>query len=346
MSRGIVALEDIALKLDLSVSTVSRALRGMPGIHLATRKRILTEAKRAGYVPQKREHTYLLDQVVRRQILVLSAGAGTPGGYLQGLSEAASESGATLQMHHCPVDRCGELLDDARLPQSLREQTCEGVILIYHWPAEVVSALAERCPLVSIMHDYPESRVDVVGIDTYRGMRQLVRHLTGLGHRKLGFYGLMPAITWSRARYGAFMEACADAGVEVEPQAVVRIEHTPNSGRELDARDKPTLQRVTRAIKAGVRAWVAADDFLGYRLGEALFSVGQVVPRDVSITGFHRHDYVHAPTVPRLVSTHTDSVNMGRQAFRQLVRRIEGDKSPPVMLLTPAEFAPGESCAS
>ena len=43
-------LDSIARKLNVSVSTVSRALRGVPGIHSATRNRIVLEARRQGYV--------------------------------------------------------------------------------------------------------------------------------------------------------------------------------------------------------------------------------------------------------------------------------------------------------
>ena len=54
MTSPNVALQDIAERLHLSISTVSRALRDVPGIHPATRSKVLEEAQALGYVPQKR----------------------------------------------------------------------------------------------------------------------------------------------------------------------------------------------------------------------------------------------------------------------------------------------------
>jgi LacI family transcriptional regulator len=344
MSRANVALEDIAKHLDISVSTVSRALRNASGIHPSTRGRIISEAKKMGYIPQKRRPAKEGVDAKKRQILVLSAGPSTPGGYLQGLSQEAMETGAVLQIHHSPPEAAIDLLEDASMPVSLREESCDGVILVYHWPEAVIRELSRRCPLVSIMHGYPGCEVDVVGVDTYRGMHGLIQHLAGLGHRRIGFYGLMPGITWSRSRFGAFAEAVVAEGLELDLGQVVSLDFTPNSEEPLLPRNRASIDQVEDRVRAGVRAWVAADDFLGYRMAEALVRDGLEIPRDVSVAGFHRHAYVHSSAVPMLTSTDVDSAEIGRMAFRQLMRRVEGEAGCPLNLQIPAIFAPGESC--
>lgn len=343
--RSTIALEDVASKLQVSVSTVSRALRGVPGIHPATRQKVMAEALRLGYVPQRRAGTREERPAKARQILVLSAGSSTPGGYLHGLSGAASEAGVTLQMHHLPLEKCKTLLRAEALPPSLRDKSCDGVILIYHWPSEIVAALSESFPVVSILHDYPGSAIDVVGIDSFGGMTRIVRNLAALGHRRIGFYGLMPEITWARDRFGAFAEAMIAEGLILDMKQVVSIKHVPNDPHPFEAQ-KHAASRVEAGVKSGVRAWVAADDFLGYRLGEALVQAGLRIPRDVSIAGFHRHDYLHASSVPTLTSTEIDNENIGRLALRQMLQRIDGDKGPPLILRAPANFVAGESCAA
>ncbi len=343
--RSTIALEDVATKLEVSVSTVSRALRGVPGIHPATRQKVMAEALRLGYVPQRRAGANEARAVRARQILVLSAGSSTPGGYLHGLSGAASEAGVTLQMHHTPLDKCMELLRPGSCPPSLRDKSCDGVILIYHWPTEIVAALSGGFPVVSMMHDYAGSAIDVVGIDSFGGMKDIVRNLAALGHRRIGFYGLMPEISWARDRFGAFAEAIVAEGLTLDMEQVVSISHVPNDPHPFEAQEH-AASRVEAGVKSGVRAWVAADDFLGYRLGEALIRAGLSIPRDVSIAGFHRHAYVHASSVPVLTSTEVDNENIGRLALRQMLQRINGDKGPPLVLRAPAKFAAGESCAA
>jgi DNA-binding LacI/PurR family transcriptional regulator len=230
------------------------------------------------------------------------------------------------------------------MPTSLREESCDGVILIYHWPDEIIAELSQRCPLVSIIHEYPGQQVDVVGIETYGGMHGIVRHLAELGHRRVGFYGLMPEITWSRSRFGAFSEAMVAEGLELDLQHVVPLDFTPNSEEPLLSRNMGSIKRVAEAVRKGVRAWVAADDFIGYRLSEALVRDGLEIPRDVSVTGFHRHAYAHSAAVPLLVSTEVDNAEIGHLALRQLIRRVDGESGFPISLRVPANFVPGESC--
>ena len=72
MSTSPVALEDIAKSLGLAVSTVSRALRELPGIHPTTRAKIVQQAESMGYVaPRKRKG----ETSQPRNILMLTLGA-------------------------------------------------------------------------------------------------------------------------------------------------------------------------------------------------------------------------------------------------------------------------------
>lgn len=343
-----VGLQSIAERLNISISTVSRALRDAEGIHPATRSKIVEQARALGYVPQKRKRTVAVNGgSPGRSILVLTGGQVTPGGYMEGLSEEASRHGVTLQVHHCPHDRCATVLEGANAPVALRENSCDGVILIYHWPEKVVEALCRQVPVVSIMHDYPGHAVDMVGVDELGGASQMFRHLGAMGHSQIGFYGLMPQIAWSRARFGAYMEAAVAARQSLDLQWVVEVEFAPTQWESFRYKLDEAVDRVLRGVKNGVRAWVAADEFIGYCLCEALLARGLSVPGDVSVAGFHHQDY-QRPTanVPTLASTRVNDALLGRMALKQMLARLEGDGEGPLSLLVPTEFLPGESTAS
>lgn len=53
MSKRESTIRDIALKLDISVSTVSRALRNMPEVNEKTRKKVLEMAEKLNYEPNR-----------------------------------------------------------------------------------------------------------------------------------------------------------------------------------------------------------------------------------------------------------------------------------------------------
>jgi len=82
-----VGLDDIAKKTGVAVSTVSRALRDLPGIHPDTRTKVLREAELLGYSSRSRKSEKSTPKP--RHILILTVGEETPSSYMAGLSRAA-----------------------------------------------------------------------------------------------------------------------------------------------------------------------------------------------------------------------------------------------------------------
>ncbi|MBK1859263.1 LacI family DNA-binding transcriptional regulator [Cerasicoccus arenae] len=342
MSKNSVGLQDIASRLNLSVSTVSRGLRDASGIHPETRSRIIQEAEAIGYVGQQpRAGLEKIEEQRKRNVLILTGGSTTPGGYLEGLSQAASRYGVSLHIHHCPQESCSELFLGEKGPVSLLDGTCDGVILVYRWPSEIVETLVRRIPVVSIMHDYPGLSIDLVGLDTAGGVNALVRHLRDWGHKRMGFFGLMPEVSWSRARFGAFAESVTYYDIPLEMEHIVRFNKEVLSHGE-SYRDTKAIDQVVAGIKSGVKAWLAADDFSGYCLSEELMRRGMRIPEDVSITGFHFHDFMRSSHAPALTSTLVDNIEIGRLALKLMLQRIDrGGKT--VQMLVPAELKSGQS---
>jgi DNA-binding LacI/PurR family transcriptional regulator len=53
MKRDQITIRDIALKLDISIATVSRAFRGAIGVNPETKKAVLERAKKLNYKPNR-----------------------------------------------------------------------------------------------------------------------------------------------------------------------------------------------------------------------------------------------------------------------------------------------------
>ncbi|TIX26642.1 LacI family DNA-binding transcriptional regulator, partial [Mesorhizobium sp.] len=57
MTTRVITLKELAASLDLSITTVSRALAGHEQIALKTRERVAQAARQAGYVPNTAART-------------------------------------------------------------------------------------------------------------------------------------------------------------------------------------------------------------------------------------------------------------------------------------------------
>lgn len=339
MSSSPVALEDIAKSLDIAVSTVSRALRELPGIHPATRAKILQQAEAMGYIaPRKRKE----ETPLPRNILLLTLGAdGAPPGYLEGMSRVAPTFNFSLQSHVSSLKDSSRVLDAKYQPPALKMGLVSGIILIYKWPDEIVQALSKKWPTVSIVLHYPELPIDVIGIDHLSGMFPLIRHLQQTGHEKIGFYGLRHNISWVRSRFAAYAEALVAFGLPVDFENVVTIrEDQPIV--TFPFLDDEAFEKVIQKIGQGVRAWVCANDVAGNSLCAGLMKRGIRIPEDVSVTGFHRRQYPWAH-LPPLTTTEVKDDLVGEAALRRMAYRLDHPGEVHRLILLPCQFLQGET---
>lgn len=337
-SASPIALQDIANKLGVAVSTVSRALRNSPGIHPRTREKVMKEAETLGYVAPHRKNGGE-PRADTKQIIILTAGAETPADYLAGLSRAAVQLNIALHFHFADRSLCEHLMEPQNLPPALRDELISGVILVYRWPQSVVAALTRKLPAVSIVHTYPDSPVDVVGIDHVGGMFSLVKHLKASGRERMGFLGLNAGTSWSRSRFASYLEARMALGLPETMDHVIGLDLS----HPLEEEIPKVMDRVLKSINQGVRAWLCADDFIGYMLGKELLARGVRIPDDVAVTGFHRHPNVRHGNLPQLTSTDVESELIGFKALQVLARRMEHPEAAPHLELVPARFFQGRT---
>jgi DNA-binding LacI/PurR family transcriptional regulator len=293
MTRGGQAL--IAERLSLSQATVSRALRNHSGISPEIRARVLSVAGEVGYVSNRGdERGGAREQAKFVGVLVNSeSDRWRRGGYLMGMSEASPELNVTPCVHHVDSAKCEEILDPRRQPPLMRDGMLQGLVLVFRWPDHIVAELSKRFACVSLQHEYPRSPVQVVGLNAIPAMARLMQHLFDLGHRRIGFFGRCPSFGWAERRFDGYV--AATVRMDVEAYSPVRV--VPVSDLDLQSVDRdqgnwdPYIDAAFEQTRAGVTAWMAASDYLGYQLCRGLQARGLYVPRDVSVTGFDVSDH-------------------------------------------------------
>lgn len=335
----VIGLAEIAENAKVAVSTVSRALRNSPEIHPATRKHILKEARALGYEPSKRARNKEAAQPL--QILVLTAGNEPPRGYMNGLSQAAIKHNVALHFHTCPATEAHTLFQPEKIPVALKQGLAGGVILIFRWPTEIVKRISQQLLTTSIVHAYPGVPIDTVAIQDTAGMTALIEHLRELGHRQIGFFGLNRELSWSRARYAAFIDALVGADLPLLPEATFYLPRRKDNGR-LEPLEEESVDAVAKQIQQGIKAWIVPDEGVAYALGAGLQSRGFRIPGDVSITGFHRHPE-HPLNVPVMTTISVNVEEIAELAIKRLLARREEPTINPLTMLLPCELTIGES---
>ena len=342
MEKRRINQKDIADSLNLSVATVSKALRGdYADINSETRDRVVNRASQLGYDWGSRKQHAILDEEETKRYMVgvlilrkLHEWQHT--NYFAGMTEKCSKLNVSLILHYVNEDNCHLILDKQHQPPAMRDGELSGLILVNHWPDDIVARLSATLPCVSIQHAYPKARTDIIGVDEMVGVEQLMQHLYGLGHRKIGFFGNCGAVTIARTRLAAYLSTQAQLGLDLDLSNVIDLEAAHLEDKEILLTGQ--IESIIRRIeKHGVRAWVCASDWVGYLLCRGLIDRGYSIPRDVSIVGF---DDTEDNTLgcPKLTSITVPALRIGAESLRRLINRVRHPASPTLKVMLPCKL--------
>ena len=331
-----VTLEAISQELNLSTSSVSRALRNDPLIHPQTRAAVNAMAMRMGYQGRSRRGP---QPVVRQRVLgVVFASSSLTDvkrhaitmSYLQGMTSEAAAMNVSLNIQS-PEERHSAAPGERML--EVRNPVDAWLVCGIHETKRIL-ALGNITPIVSLVHNYPGLDHDLVSTDDFSGIFQIVSRLVELGHRRCVYVTLSRDREYIRMRAGGFLEGVRSCGLNLAEQVVVQDAF---SGWELED-PRPILS----AIRAGATAVVTDSDHAAYQLHEILAREGIRVPHDVSLTGFNAIGEPGKKTM-HFTSYDPNFVEMGRAAVRTAKWRLENPSAAMLKVIVRGRVVEGES---
>lgn len=322
--------DEIARRLGISRTTVSRSFSNHPAINPETRARVLAAAEELGYRYSVPRSGRIRERLRANTIGVL---IGTPRSdhemahtfqpVLKGISERAATDRVSLDVSYVDPTRLDVKSRRSVILQRIRSGHWSGMILIYPFPDESIRTLAGIRSAVSIVEDYPDCGVDCIDTDQANGIFSLIRHLRTLGHEKIGYltWRYQVDAPWAYRRFGAYVESLQRLDLGYDPKWVINVQRD----RPVDV---PNLAEmvVDRIRHDGVRAWVCAADHQAYTLIHDLEKHGIRVPEDCSVTGF---DGIEVPVGrPPLTTVRVPYEEMGISAVIRLLGRIQDTSAP------------------
>lgn len=312
-------LADVARLAGVSAKTVSRVMAGSANVSAATRQEVLTAARRLRFRPND------IASSLRRGSVTTSVGFVigdlTNPFYFSvaaGIERELAAQGLIMILAATDDDPGTE----ERVVGTLLKQRVRALIMVPI--ADDQSYLdGERqlgTPLVFV--DRPPSNLaaDTVTLDNREGMASAVRSLTAIGHRKIAFVCRPGGLYTHLQRLAGYREALREVGV-TDTSAWERTEDLDGPTEEESVRELIALDDPPTAIIAGNnKASAAVLRALGDRRDEFAF------------IGFDDFDF--ADTAGLTVVAH-DAVELGRQAARLALQRLDEPNGPTRTVLIP-----------
>jgi Transcriptional regulators len=330
-----ITIHDVAEAASVSVPVVSTVLNGAKGntrVSEATRKRVVETAERLKYRP-----LFASRSLARRRSDTLGVfvppgewrgiGFDYEGSVMRGVEAVCREKGfdilAINLQGKCGPEQCAN---------KFVEQRIDGLLLLHvGHDAEWVEELCGRHPNVAAVNYHGACRgLDVVNFDNTAAARLAVKHLAELGHRRIGYLGMM---TFEETGPGA-VERCdgfsgmvADMGLEAAPEWVL---DSPNKAFARAAKARAFAERFDFAAERVMSmrpnerptAWVGYNDFAVVKLMRQMRYLGARAPEDLSFVGIDDSPLATL-LMPTLSSVAQPLFEMGRMAAERLIDRAE-----------------------
>jgi LacI family transcriptional regulator len=322
-------MKEIARKLGISTSTVSRAFSRPEMVRPELRERILKMARELNYKPNPIARAMVRGQSDFIGLVVPDITNPFFPAIVRGAEDEARKHGLNLIV--CNSD--GHVAKEKQYLHSLHDLTVAGVIVASASRRDAyVAELATGIPVVVLDRRLSGSPVSQVNVDNYSGSKAVVDHLAGLGHRKLLYLSGPPLISTAEDRLRGFRDECCLRDIEFD---VVRACFGVDDGYGAMKQAEPMMDGTT-----GV---VCANDLCAFGALARLAELGIPVPGRISVTGFDDIAFARIFS-PSLTTVRQPTYEMGRRAVRAILS-MRGGHAPRQLLVLPTELVVRDSTA-
>lgn len=336
--------KEIAEKCGVSISTVSRALNGKPGVNEALRSRIFSlveHEKSAG------TDSVAFESAVRKKrgkkagksyvgIILLGSHSYFCYETLGAIYDALKSYGYTMGVFR--VDDNGDEIAEAASLE--KEDRLAGLILLggrYDYAFEEIKNISVpfvMCGYTNRFGTLPLDSYSSVSCDDYMTGYDAAEVLIKAGHRRIGaVFTKTDDRSISALKYNGFLAALADHGIEHDPGLVVESD---------DDDMESAYQSAKKLMERGEKmtAVYTVSDNMAIGIMKALADSGIKVPKDMSLISIDGLDFTRY-TVPTLTTMVQPMREMGLECVEQLVSLING--GPHRQIILPSALRPGET---
>lgn len=311
------------------------------GVSRTTVRRALQELVNSGWaesIPNRGVSARMGQTTARRQVIgfVDDAGSVVPDLFFALNSRLQSQGLVLTHVDSCKFGTEGAL-------EYCVEHHLAGAVV---WSKTVnpdgvrVANVLRSMPVIAIDHALRGTETDVVACDVFEGAKAAVRHLAGLGFRRIAIVGMLDSLDTTQERFAGYLEGMFEAGLQPQPKdflftrtSGVGVGHTAALERRLVEPDAPDAIFV-------MQDHVMAD------LIAAVSNVGASIPGSVAVVTMGSDDPSMTGAQTGITTVAFDWVKMADFLFDRVCCRIADPMARAVRVVVPAHLVIRGSCGA
>lgn len=307
-----VTIKDIANKLGISVSTVSKGLNNASDISDEMRQLVLDTAIEMGYTSKKMKNQD------SKKVCIFIENMGYENieqfGYEIIVGFKLSAARRKWEVTVVPTNlnmQTEEKYDTYMLRNGYSGAFLLGFTLHDDWVKQLNKTTIPTVLLDNYIENNPH--VGYVGTDSFEGIDQAVNHLCNLGHKRIAFLNGTKNSMVSEQRRQAFINSMIKYSLEPDENLIRYGYYVPDCAKD----------HVPEFLEHGATAIMCASDLIATGVIAELTRLGVKIPHDVSVIGFDDLP-IASQLSPSLTTIRQDRRDLGKSAFLLLDGLVNG----------------------
>lgn len=307
-------IKDIAKSLNISASTVSRALRELPDVKPETMRAVKELAEKWNYQPNPiaqglvKKRSYNIGVIIPDFMIHFYAEA------LSGIYNVANEAGYNVMV--CQTNESYK--NELKSLKSLVSSRVDGLLIaisIETGNFEHLNALnLKKTPMVVFNRVSDRIKASKVVFDDFKSGYKATRHLFDCGSRHIAHISGPDNLQLSNDRKAGYIKALESSGLTPDPDLVVACDFSIDDG-------KAAMEKILQTGKK-IDGLFTVCDAAAYGAMSVLKNAGYTVPNDVSVIGFTNEPFAKL-IEPSLSTISQPSFEIGETATHLLLKHIE-----------------------
>jgi LacI family transcriptional regulator len=313
MKKERATIHDIARELNITASTVSRALNDHPRISDATKRSVLSVAARLSYQPHRLAAALRNGRSLVIGVIIPMADRNFFGSIVRGVEEVANA--ANYQVMICQTYE--DPRKEAAAVEALLNSRVDGIIASISKATEdfrhYQKVKDKGIPLVLFDRTTDQLDVSHVVIDDYLAAYKATEHLIQQGCRRIAHFTNIQKIAIYKERLRGYRTALEDRGISFREELVVESNLQLEDGRS-------SMQKLL-ALPVVPDAVFSASDLGAMGALQVLKENNIKVPDDVALVGFSNEPFTMFCDPP-LTSVDQHCKRMGNTASEIFLEEV------------------------
>jgi LacI family transcriptional regulator len=315
MAGSRMTIKDLAARMNMSISTISRALHDHSSIGEKTTAEVKKLAKELGYFPNsvasnlRRNKTHSIGVIVPRIDIHFHSHA------ISGIEEVAYKSG-----YYVTIFQSRDLLErEIAITEILQTKMVEGVIACLGLETKDCTHFIKfnelNVPLVFYDRVSKDCSVSKVIIDDFEAAFKATEHLISIGCKKISHIAGCQTTEIFKARLEGYKAALTKYNLLVDEKL---IEYTSDLSYEEGVR----CAKKFLSLDILPDGMFCANDYTAISAIQVFKKANIHIPRDIAVVGFSNYP-ISRFIEPTLTTIDDRAFEMGKAAAKLLIRHIE-----------------------